>query len=88
MKTFNFGIIGCGVISEWHASVVEEIEGAKLLGAFDQNTERIAAFCDSVLNLPMTVNPSLPSTDAAASFVTAALPSSETASKVTTFSFL
>jgi len=46
MKTINFGIIGCGVISEWHASVIEEIGGAKLLGAFDQNTERIHAFCE------------------------------------------
>ena len=46
MKTINFGIIGCGVISEWHASVIEELEGAKLLGAFDQNTERIQPFCE------------------------------------------
>ena len=46
MKTINFGIIGCGVISEWHASVIEQIEGAKLLGAFDQTTERLEAFCE------------------------------------------
>ena len=46
MKIIHFGIIGCGVISEWHASVIEEIEGAKLLGAFDQNTERLATFCE------------------------------------------
>lgn len=46
MKTISFGIIGCGVISEWHASVIEEIEGAKLIGAFDRNIDRLAEFCE------------------------------------------
>jgi UDP-N-acetyl-2-amino-2-deoxyglucuronate dehydrogenase len=34
-KNINFAIIGCGVISEWHAKAIEEIEGATLIGVTD-----------------------------------------------------
>lgn len=45
MKKIGFGIIGCGVISGWHASVIKEIEGAKLIGAYDRNTMSVTDFC-------------------------------------------
>ena len=31
----NFGIIGCGTISEWHAAAIEKIDGAQLIGVTD-----------------------------------------------------
>ena len=33
--TISFGIIGCGVISNWHAQAIGEIAGAKLVGVTD-----------------------------------------------------
>ena len=45
-KTYGFGIIGCGVISKWHASAVENIENAALIGAYDAfkpSAEKFAA---------------------------------------------
>ena len=45
MKKFGFGIIGCGVISNWHASVITEIENAELIGAYDKNTTSLSSFC-------------------------------------------
>ena len=34
-NVINFGIIGCGVISGWHAEAIEKIEGARLAGVTD-----------------------------------------------------
>jgi predicted dehydrogenase len=34
--TVGFGIIGCGMISNFHAKAIDEIPGAKLIGCFDQ----------------------------------------------------
>jgi len=31
VKTYGFGIIGCGMISEYHAAAIAEIEGARLV---------------------------------------------------------
>ena len=45
MKKFGFGIIGCGVISKWHAFAVRNIEGAELIGAYDRNTMSVTDFC-------------------------------------------
>lgn len=39
-----FGIIGCGMISNWHAGAIRQIKGAKLCGATDVNSEMRAAF--------------------------------------------
>ena len=44
MNKFGFGIIGCGVIAQWHATSVEEIEEAELRGVYDVNSESAQAF--------------------------------------------
>ncbi|MDB5349611.1 MAG: putative dehydrogenase [Planctomycetota bacterium] len=37
MKTHGFGIIGCGMIAEYHTRAIEEIEGAKVVAAFSRS---------------------------------------------------
>ncbi len=44
MKTYGFGIIGCGIISQWHSTAIENIENAKVAGAFDMNQARAEEF--------------------------------------------
>ncbi len=39
MKNLGFGIVGCGLISDWHARAVEAIEGAYLVGVTDVNKD-------------------------------------------------
>src|SRR4051794_5121527 len=39
---FGFGIIGCGMISNFHAKAIADVRGAKLIGCFD----RVAASAD------------------------------------------
>ncbi len=36
MATLGFGIIGCGMISNFHARAINDVRGAKLVGCFDQ----------------------------------------------------
>ncbi len=43
-KIFGFGIIGCGVISKWHADSIEQIEDAKIIGAYDSRFESADKF--------------------------------------------
>lgn len=43
-KIIGFGIVGCGVISRWHADAIESIQGAKLIGATDPNEEALKKF--------------------------------------------
>lgn len=45
MKTVRFGIIGCGVISEWHAKAIASVDGAQLMGATDMDINRAKTFC-------------------------------------------
>lgn len=40
MKTWNFGVVGAGVIAGFHAAAINEIQNAKLLGFFDHIPER------------------------------------------------
>jgi UDP-N-acetyl-2-amino-2-deoxyglucuronate dehydrogenase len=40
MKVWNFGIIGAGLIADFHARVIEDIDNAKLAGFFDIVGER------------------------------------------------
>jgi predicted dehydrogenase len=43
---YGFGIIGCGMISRFHAHAIEELKGAKLVACFDavpQSADRLAA---------------------------------------------
>ena len=35
----GFGIIGCGLISDFHALAIADVRGAKLLGCFDRVPE-------------------------------------------------
>lgn len=44
MKKLKFGIIGCGLISNWHADAINLIEGAELAGATDVNEDARKAF--------------------------------------------
>src|SRR5205814_3659077 len=44
--TVGFGIIGCGMISNFHAKAIAEIEGASLAACFDtfpESADRFAA---------------------------------------------
>ena len=34
-KTFGFGIIGCGMIANFHARAIGDIRGAKVVACFD-----------------------------------------------------
>jgi len=45
VKKLGFGIVGCGMISEWHARAIAEIDGIYLVGVTDVNKnsrERLA----------------------------------------------
>jgi len=44
-KKYGFGIIGCGMISKWHAKAVESIEDAQLIGVTDNNAANMEGFC-------------------------------------------
>jgi len=44
-KDLGFGIVGCGVISDWHAKSVATISGAYLVGATDVNFPNCEKFC-------------------------------------------
>lgn len=46
MDGFNFGILGCGLISAFHADAISQIEGAEVYGAFDVNEMSRQAFCE------------------------------------------
>lgn len=46
MKQLGFGIIGCGVISDWHARSVQAIDGAELIGAADLNEAARKSFAE------------------------------------------
>lgn len=35
MRTVGFGIVGCGMISRFHAAAIESVDGARLVGVFD-----------------------------------------------------
>ena len=45
-KIIKFGIIGCGVISNWHAQAIAEIDGAELVGVTDVYEPARTAFAE------------------------------------------
>ena len=45
MKT-GFGIVGCGMISRFHAKALEEIRGAELVACFDEFPKSAKKFAD------------------------------------------
>lgn len=51
----GFGILGCGMISRFHAKAIAEIRGAKIVGCFNHTPERAEKFgeeynCDAYTN--------------------------------------
>jgi len=46
-KTYGFGIIGTGMIGNFHAKAIKELPNARLVGAFDAVPERAKQFADS-----------------------------------------
>ncbi len=42
MATHGFGIVGCGMIAEFHARAIAEIPGARLVAVLDRNPPRAA----------------------------------------------
>ncbi len=52
MKTHGFGLIGCGMIAEYHARAIAEIPGASVVAAFSRslaNGEKIAALAPGAM---------------------------------------
>ena len=46
MKTWNFGIVGTGLIADFHADAIKDIPGAKLIGCCDIIPEKAKALAD------------------------------------------
>ena len=46
MKTYGFGIIGCGMISEFHAASINDIPNAGITAAADFVEEKVNAFAE------------------------------------------
>ena len=46
MKEYGFGIIGCGMISEFHASSIEDLPNAKIVAASDFVEDKVKAFAE------------------------------------------
>lgn len=44
MKTYKFGIIGCGMIAHIHASAIKKIEGGEVYGVYDPILEKAEGF--------------------------------------------
>src|ERR1700730_10905417 len=39
MATHGFGIIGCGMIAEFHTRAINELEGSRVVAAFSRSAE-------------------------------------------------
>lgn len=46
MKTWNFGITGAGLIADFHARAIGDIENAKLVGFYDTVADRAASLAE------------------------------------------
>lgn len=46
MKTWNFGIVGSGLIADFHARAIGDLDNAKFVGCCDKIPERAAALAD------------------------------------------
>jgi len=40
MKTWNFGIVGAGLIADFHARAIGDLPNAKLIGCCDKIADR------------------------------------------------
>ena len=54
-KIIKFGIIGCGVISNWHAQAVQSIDGAELVGVTDVYEPARVAFAEKYGHEPIVI---------------------------------
>ena len=45
-RKFGFGIIGCGMISKWHAEAIASVDGAYLVGVADLDFRRTLEFSE------------------------------------------
>ena len=45
-KKLKIALIGCGMISEFHAQAISELTDAKLVGVYDKALERSEAFAE------------------------------------------
>ena len=45
MEQVTFGIVGCGMISNFHAKAIESIENARLVGACSKTSASAERFC-------------------------------------------
>ncbi len=46
MKTWNFGIVGAGIIADFHARALGDIPNAKLIGCCDKIAQRAKNLAD------------------------------------------
>jgi len=46
-KVISIGILGCGMIANYHAKAIREIPGARLAGAFDKHPDQSRRFCET-----------------------------------------
>lgn len=46
MKTYGFGIIGCGMISDFHAAAISELEHGQLVGVSSRNADNAKRLTD------------------------------------------
>ena len=44
---YGFGVIGCGMIANFHAKAIEAIEEAELVACFDRSAERAQAYAEA-----------------------------------------
>lgn len=47
MSEFGFGIVGCGVISSFHAEAIKRIKGTRLVACYDHRLENAERFASS-----------------------------------------
>ena len=45
-QKIKFAIAGCGMIADFHAKAINSLEGAELIGAVDNNPEKLTEFCE------------------------------------------
>ena len=45
-KILNFGILGCGMIADFHAQAIKSLDNATLIGATDAVTDLAVSFAD------------------------------------------
>ena len=46
MKTYGFGIIGCGMISDFHAAAISELEHGQLVGVSSRSADNAKRLTD------------------------------------------